>query len=229
MDAKLVVVGGKANKSLVSVKLPTVIGRSRQADLTVAHPMVSRKHCELYEADGLLMIRDLGSLNGTVVEGQRIEESPLCPGNEFTLGPLSFRAEYEYEGDLDSVPAPKTVDNDPSQPQIQSDDEAPASEAPVSESVDETPLSPQTDAPAGGQLPEPNAWGQRATDAVGEPQQQEAVVEIEELTEVKDEEDEEAEPTPPPPSRLEQPPAGDPSKSPPAGADNLDEFLKGLP
>ncbi|MFH1265802.1 MAG: FHA domain-containing protein, partial [Planctomycetota bacterium] len=64
MDAKLVIVGGKANKSQVSVKLPTVIGRSREADLTVAHPMISRKHCELYEVDGLVRIRDLGSLNG---------------------------------------------------------------------------------------------------------------------------------------------------------------------
>jgi pSer/pThr/pTyr-binding forkhead associated (FHA) protein len=99
MDAKLVVVGGKANKSLVSVKLPTVIGRSRQADLTVAHPMVSRKHCELYEADGLLMIRDLGSLNGLYVNGKQVSEAPLYPNAEFAVGPLTFRVEYEYTGE----------------------------------------------------------------------------------------------------------------------------------
>ena len=69
MDVRLAIIGGKANKSRVSVELPTVIGRSREAGLTVAHPMISRKHCELYEVDGLVMIRDLGSLNGLFVGG----------------------------------------------------------------------------------------------------------------------------------------------------------------
>ncbi len=111
MEAKLIVVGGKANKGEIDLKLPTLIGRSREAQLTIAHPMVSRQHCEIYEVDGLLMIRDLGSLNGTVVEGQRISEAPLCPANEFTVGPLTFRTEYEYDGDLDAVPDPKVVED----------------------------------------------------------------------------------------------------------------------
>ena len=107
----MIVVGGKATKGKIDLKLPTLIGRSREAQLTVAHPMISRRHCEIYEVDGLLMIRDLGSLNGTVVGGQRISESPLCPDNEFTVGPLTFRAEYEYDGDLSAVPAPKVVED----------------------------------------------------------------------------------------------------------------------
>jgi len=52
MDAKLIVVGGKANKSEIKLQLPTIIGRSRDADLTMAHPMVSRQHCEIYEEGG---------------------------------------------------------------------------------------------------------------------------------------------------------------------------------
>jgi pSer/pThr/pTyr-binding forkhead associated (FHA) protein len=105
MDAKLVVVGGKASKGSVPLKLPTLIGRSQKATLTVAHPMVSRKHAELYEADGLLMIRDLGSLNGTRIDGQRIKQAPLPPDAEFTIGPLTFQAKYEYKGDLSKLPA----------------------------------------------------------------------------------------------------------------------------
>ncbi len=196
MELKLIVVSGKANKGAVTLKPPIVIGRSRQAELTVAHPMISRRHCEIFETDGLMMIRDLGSLNGTVVEGQRIKESPLCPGNEFSLGPLTFRAEYDYQGDLDSLPAPKIADEVPPQPQVQSDQEPPAAQT-----VDETPHFPQVDASAGGQLPNFDAWDQAATGAVGEPDQEEAVVEIEELMEVEDEEEEEPEPTPPPPPR----------------------------
>jgi predicted component of type VI protein secretion system len=98
MDAKLVIVGGKANKSHVSVTLPAIIGRSREADLTVAHPMVSRKHCQLHEVDGLVVIRDLGSLNGTFVDQKQVSEAALHPDAEFTVGPLTFRIEYEYVG-----------------------------------------------------------------------------------------------------------------------------------
>ena len=107
MDAKLTVVGGKASKSRVSVKLPAVIGRSREADLTVAHPMVSRKHCELYEVDGLLMIRDLGSLNGLYVGGKQVSEAALHPNAEFAVGPLTFRVEYEFAGEIPPQIEPK--------------------------------------------------------------------------------------------------------------------------
>jgi hypothetical protein len=94
MQVKLVIVGGKASKSQVSVKLPTVIGRSREADLTVAHPMISRKHCELYESNGLVMIRDLGSLNGLYLGSAQVRDAALRPNDEFTVGPLTFRVEY---------------------------------------------------------------------------------------------------------------------------------------
>lgn len=105
MRATLVIIGGKANKSQVSLNLPTVIGRSREADLTVAHPMISRQHCELFDADGLLMVRDLGSLNGTFVEGRQITEAGLRPEDEFSIGPLTFRVDYEYAGPVAEAPA----------------------------------------------------------------------------------------------------------------------------
>jgi hypothetical protein len=105
MDAELIVVGGKASKRAIKLKLPMIIGRGRNARLTIAHPMVSRQHTELFERDGLLMVRDLGSLNGTVVGGQRIQEAPLPPEAEFTVGPLTFRAQYTYAGDLGKLPA----------------------------------------------------------------------------------------------------------------------------
>ena len=106
MEAKLIVVRGKANKTSISLKLPSVIGRSREAGLTIPHRLISRQHCELFEADGLLMVRDLGSLNGTMVGARRVKESPLPPDAEFTVGPLTFRATYAYDGDLSKLPAP---------------------------------------------------------------------------------------------------------------------------
>lgn len=94
MDAKLIIVGGKANTSEIAVRLPAVIGRSRDVDLTLDHPMISRQHCQLYVHEGLVKIRDMGSLNGTLVGQRPIREADLPPGAEFTVGPLTFRIEY---------------------------------------------------------------------------------------------------------------------------------------
>ncbi len=113
MDAKLVVITGKASKRVVDLKLPTVIGRSRAAGLTIAHPMVSRQHCELFEEEGLLIVRDLGSTNGTFLDGRRIDVAPLLPNAQFTIGPLTFRAAYRYAGDPALVPPPTFLDAAP--------------------------------------------------------------------------------------------------------------------
>jgi len=106
MEAKLIVVGGKANKSQVRLKLPATIGRSREASLTIAHPMISRLHCEIIEAEGMLRIRDLGSLNGTFIAQRQILEAPLRPNDEFTVGPLTFRVFYEYPGEVTEADGP---------------------------------------------------------------------------------------------------------------------------
>jgi pSer/pThr/pTyr-binding forkhead associated (FHA) protein len=118
MDAELIVVGGKASKGSVSLKLPTVIGRSQKATLTVAHPMVSRRHAELFEKDGLLMVRDLKSLNGTRIDGHRIKEAPLPPDAEFAIGPLTFQVKYTYKGDLSKLPA-IVPDDEPSREAVE--------------------------------------------------------------------------------------------------------------
>jgi predicted component of type VI protein secretion system len=106
MEAKLVVVGGRVNKNVIPLSIPSVLGRGRDAKLTIAHPLISRRHCQLTEKDGLLMLEDLGSLNGTFIDGNRIKTAPLPPDAEFTVGPLTFRAQYDYSGDLSKLPPP---------------------------------------------------------------------------------------------------------------------------
>ncbi len=96
MEAKLIVVGGDEKSRQFELHLPTVIGRSRGTDLRLKHPLVSRTHCEVFEVDGMLMVRDLGSLNGTFVGPTRISEQamPVNPGDLLTVGPVTFRADY---------------------------------------------------------------------------------------------------------------------------------------
>jgi hypothetical protein len=106
MEARLIVVGGKANRSEVKLKLPAMLGRGRDVDITVAHATVSRHHCLIYELDGALVVRDNGSLNGTMVDGRRIKEALLRPGQSLSIGPLTFRAEYEHNGSFPVLGAP---------------------------------------------------------------------------------------------------------------------------
>jgi hypothetical protein len=106
MDAKLQVIGGKASKNIVSLTLPATIGRGKDASLTIAHPLISRQHCRLYETEGLLMLQDLESTNGTYLQGRRIRQAPLPPETEFSIGPLTFRVQYQYAGNLSALPAP---------------------------------------------------------------------------------------------------------------------------
>jgi len=96
LDVKLLVVGGDAKSAELRLTLPTSIGRSREATLTLPHPLVSRMHCELFERDGRLFVRDLGSLNGTFVNNERIKmEMAILPEQLLTVGNVTFRAVYE--------------------------------------------------------------------------------------------------------------------------------------
>lgn len=95
LNAKLVVVGGEVKTAEIKLRLPSTIGRGRGTSIMLPHPLVSRQHCELFEANGKLMVRDLGSLNGTFVNNQRITESIIEPGELLTIGAVTFRAAYE--------------------------------------------------------------------------------------------------------------------------------------
>jgi predicted component of type VI protein secretion system len=104
LDAKLVVVGGDVKTEEIKLRLPATIGRGRGLSIVLPHPLVSRQHCELYEQDGQLMVRDLGSLNGTFVNNQKVAESPVSPGELLTIGTVTFRAVYEAKGGSGAKP-----------------------------------------------------------------------------------------------------------------------------
>jgi predicted component of type VI protein secretion system len=118
LNVTLVVVGGDVKTPEVKLRLPSTVGRGRDCSIMLRHPLVSRQHCELFEASGGLMVRDLGSLNGTFVNNQRIDgDAPLQPGQLLTIGTVTFRAMYEM-GATDSAPpttpAPKMKPAKPS-------------------------------------------------------------------------------------------------------------------
>lgn len=147
MDVKLVVVGGEAPEAEYSLNLPAIVGRSRSADIKIGHPLVSRKHCELYESDGQLAVRDLGSLNGTFVGQERISEPVfLMPGETVTIGAVTFKAVY---GDMEAAEAAATADDIPDFMAAGSEPQASAVEQTIEMSGESPPTEPVEPAPAG--------------------------------------------------------------------------------
>jgi len=94
-SAKLRIVGGGEGNKEIELKLPATIGRSPDNEITLAQPLVSRRHCELFATHDQLFVRDLGSMNGTYVGSEKIEgDHPLNPGELLTVGTVTFRALY---------------------------------------------------------------------------------------------------------------------------------------
>lgn len=68
------------------------IGRGPDCDCVVANPSVSRRHAQLRRAGERWLLRDLGSSNGTRVNGMRVtEETEVRPGDHVNLGGVRFR------------------------------------------------------------------------------------------------------------------------------------------
>ena len=88
----LLVGGGRRN---VLSGSRVVIGRSREADIVLQDPNVSRRHAELRREDGGWQIVDLGSTNGITVNGRRVDHQPLGAGDQITIGVTDLTFELD--------------------------------------------------------------------------------------------------------------------------------------
>ena len=98
MAYQLAIVKGRSENEVVRIMPGNVltVGRQDGCQLRIGSSQVSRKHCEIEELAGKLMVRDLHSSNGTLVDGLRIEgEVELKPGQSLTIGPVVFRIESQ--------------------------------------------------------------------------------------------------------------------------------------
>src|SRR5262245_27965844 len=91
MEAKLVVAKGKtAVKEIPLGSVQTIIGRRNDCALRIPSPLVSRQHCELKCNGSQLVVRDLGSSNGTFVNGSKVKQKQLKSGDTLGVGPITF-------------------------------------------------------------------------------------------------------------------------------------------
>src|SRR6266567_6355101 len=75
----------------------TLVGRKEDCDLRLDHKSVSKLHCVIVKTDGLLLVRDLGSTNGTRVNGQRVRRAALLPNDTLSIANLKYVVKFGIE------------------------------------------------------------------------------------------------------------------------------------
>lgn len=91
MKLSLVMVKADGSSKDVAIdKSQTLIGRDEGARIRIPVPSVSRRHCVVEASGSLPTVKDLGSSNGTFVNGRKVRETELEPGDLLSVGPVVF-------------------------------------------------------------------------------------------------------------------------------------------
>jgi len=108
MDVNLVLFKKDGSQKAFSVASgTTIIGRRHDCDLCVPLMVVSKRHCQLNQNKEAVKIRDLDSRNGTFLNGKRIEETTVQPGDYIRIGPLTFLLQIDGQPEKIVPPRPK--------------------------------------------------------------------------------------------------------------------------
>jgi pSer/pThr/pTyr-binding forkhead associated (FHA) protein len=83
-------VSGAAFGKTYPVPGPVVIGRQQDCDIAVASEEISRRHAQVRPSPDGLLVEDLGSANGTFINGKRVQSGLMRPGEELRLDTIRF-------------------------------------------------------------------------------------------------------------------------------------------
>ncbi|QDU09182.1 FHA domain-containing protein [Gimesia aquarii] len=78
----------------------TLIGRASDCDLKLNSDLVSRYHCKIFLTDSVALLHDLGSSNGTFIDGKKLtpkRDTKLSSGSLLSIADVSFRIEYDSQ------------------------------------------------------------------------------------------------------------------------------------
>jgi FHA domain len=78
--------GPQAGERFVLSATVTQLGRHPDSDISLDDITVSRRHAEIVLSSDGYLVRDAGSLNGTYVNGERVDSTPLAHGDEIQVG-----------------------------------------------------------------------------------------------------------------------------------------------
>jgi pSer/pThr/pTyr-binding forkhead associated (FHA) protein len=116
MDVRLIYKQGSKRHVFRLTRSEAIIGRARGCAVRIPSADVSRTHCRLVRRDGAVTVEDLGSLNGTLLNGTAIEGIvEVQPGDQLTIGPVRFVVEYEISAaaEAEIEDAFELVDDEP--------------------------------------------------------------------------------------------------------------------
>ena len=101
----------------------TTVGRVEENAFQIAEPSVSSRHCEILLRGNDIVVKDLDSTNGTFINGEKISEGVLKPGQTLRLGNVELK--------LDAPGAPAAASAPPSSPAGTTHSPAPSTPAPA--------------------------------------------------------------------------------------------------
>jgi pSer/pThr/pTyr-binding forkhead associated (FHA) protein len=100
MEVRLVLEEGRKRRVFTLPATGGVVGRAKGNAVRVPSAEVSRQHCRIAIKGDLVTIEDLGSVNGTFVNGEQLElKKVLRPGDRLEVGPVTLVVEYELMPD----------------------------------------------------------------------------------------------------------------------------------
>ncbi len=146
MEVRLVLEEGRKRRVFTLPATGGVVGRAKGNAVRVPSAEVSRQHCRVVIKGDLVTVEDLGSVNGTFVNGEQVElKKVLRPGDRLEVGPVTFVVEYELMPDaLDRLRGDEeeeVFELDPGEAEVV--EEAPAEEGEVA--ADLAALLPEED------------------------------------------------------------------------------------
>lgn len=103
MTPRLIPVNHDQSATIYLHRPITLVGRHEECDITLESRKISRKHCLIAVLPGQLIVRDLGSTNGILVNGKKVLETRLLPGDELEMGGATFRFELGRDESGDPV------------------------------------------------------------------------------------------------------------------------------
>ena len=108
--AKLVILSaGMTGRSQELTVDKTTIGRVEDNTFAITDPSVSSHHCEVLVKGNDVIVRDLNSTNGTYINGEKITEAGLKPGQVLRLGQIELRLESEAPAGASKKPTESTM------------------------------------------------------------------------------------------------------------------------
>jgi CheY-like chemotaxis protein len=84
--------GLSQRNGILITQFPALVGRHRECDPCLNNPLISRRHCRFFVCDNQVWVEDLGSRNGTCLNGEPLKEArPLRDGDSLSLAQFPFQ------------------------------------------------------------------------------------------------------------------------------------------